>query len=581
MLKKPQTRMLKSSAILGLLLLCATFGLLLAQDKLSQGIEAYKAGKFDQAIQLLSEFISSNPNEPDAYFHLGNAYFKKGDWKQAVASYQKALENKPKDSELLFQLGMAYYNNKEQKPALEIFDRGLKLKKQPDRFHYGLALVQMAQKDFSSADLNLRKALLLESNSAEYHRALGDVNSARQVYGSAIEAYKKALELDSSMYETHYSLARAYFLEKNFNSAINSYKKVIKLKPDYSQAHLELANIYFLANKYADARLAYEEYLKFDSTNSLVFLNLGRIYYYFRQYSKAIENLNRSAKLNPKSYETHLFLGNSYLDSARLAQDTLERKTLYLLAQKEYSNYLKVLKDSKPDYQWTNKDAEFWLKNGIANFNVGDSSALIEAEKSLLKAIELDPNQTEAYSYLGNIYYKFQKFDEALVWFNKKVEKDPTNYNGYLNLAYCYMGLSQQDKALESFKKSLELKPDNKDVRHRLAYIYNDNLKNFSSAKEQYEEILKLDSADCGAKGFLGYSLLMLKRHSDAIPYLSSAVICAPKLAPQSNVQFHLWLAQAFALSGQKSKAKQWYNKVLLLDPRNADAKKGLELLEL
>lgn len=576
MLKKTLTKMLKSSAILGLLLLCATFGLLLAQDKLSQGIEAYNSGKYDQAIQLLSEFIASNPNEPDAYFHLGNAYFKKGDFKQAISSYLKALEKKPKDPELLFQLGMAHYNNKEYPMALDIFDRGLKLKKQPARFHYGLALVQMAQKDFSSADLNLRKALLLEPNSAEYHRALGDVNSARQVYGSAIEAYKKALEIDSSRYETHYSLARAYFLEKNFNSAINSYKKVIKLKPDYPQAHLELANIYFLANKHADARLAYEEYLKFDSTNSLVFLNLGRIYYHFRQYSKAIENLNRSAQLNPKSYETHLFLGNSYLDSARLAQDTLERKTLYLLAQKEYSNYLKVLKDSKPDYQWTNKDAEFWLKNGIANFNVGDSSALIEAEKSLLKAIELDPNQTEAYSYLGNIYYKFQKFDEALVWFNKKVEKDPTNYNGYLNLAYCYLGMNQQDKALESFKKSLELKPDNKDVRHRLAYIYIDQLKDFASAKEQYEQILKLDSTDCDAKGFLGFSLLMLKKSADAVPYLNSAVVCAPK-----NVQFHLWLAQAFALSGQKSKAKQWYNKVLLLDPRNADAKKGLELLEL
>src|SRR4030066_1680593 len=394
MLKKLLTKMLKCSAILVVFLLWATLGLLLAQDKLSQGIEAYKAGKFDQAIQLLSEFISSNPNEPDAYFYLGNAYFQKGDFKQAISSYLKALENNPKDPDLLFQLGLAYYNNKEHKSALEIFDRGLKQKKQPARFHYGLALVQMAQKDFSSAD---------------------------------------------------------------FNSAINSYKRVIKLKPDYPQAHLELANIYFLANKHADARLAYEEYLKFDSTNSLVFLNLGRIYYHFRQYSQAIENLNRSAKLSPQAYETHLFLGNSYLDSARLAQDTLERKTLYLLAQKEYSDYLKVLKDSKPDYQWTKKDAEFWLKNGIANFNVGASSALEEAQKSLRKTLELDPNQSEAFSYLGNIYYKFQKFDEALLWFNKKVEKDPTNYNGYLNLAYCYLGMNQQDKALENYKKSLEL----------------------------------------------------------------------------------------------------------------------------
>jgi len=115
MLKKLLTKMLKCSAILVVFLLWATLGLLLAQDKLSQGIEAYKAGKFDQAIQLLSEFISSNPNEPDAYFYLGNAYFQKGDFKQAISSYLKALENNPKDPDLLFQLGLAYYNNKEHK----------------------------------------------------------------------------------------------------------------------------------------------------------------------------------------------------------------------------------------------------------------------------------------------------------------------------------------------------------------------------------------------------------------------------------------------------------------------------------
>ena len=62
MLKKPLTKMLRNSTILVLLLLGATFGLLLAQDKLSQGIEAYNSGKYDQAIQLLTEFISTNPN---------------------------------------------------------------------------------------------------------------------------------------------------------------------------------------------------------------------------------------------------------------------------------------------------------------------------------------------------------------------------------------------------------------------------------------------------------------------------------------------------------------------------------------
>jgi tetratricopeptide (TPR) repeat protein len=46
-----------------------------------------------------------------------------------------------------------------------------------------------------------------------------------------------------------------------------------------------------------------------------------------REYDYAIENLARSAKLNPANYLTHYFLGSAY-----------EKKGLYLDAVSEYGN---------------------------------------------------------------------------------------------------------------------------------------------------------------------------------------------------------------------------------------------------
>ena len=42
---------------------------------------------------------------------------------------------------------------------------------------------------------------------------------------------------------------------------------------------------------------------------------------------------------------------------------------------------------------------------------------------------------------------------------------------------------------------------------------------------------------------------------------------------------FHLWLAQAFVFTNKNDDAIKEYKKVLQLDPKNADARKGLKLL--
>jgi len=63
---------------------------------LKAGIKAYESGDYDQAIQLINEYLKQKPRDEKAYFHLGNCYFKKGEWDPAIEQYQKALELKAK-----------------------------------------------------------------------------------------------------------------------------------------------------------------------------------------------------------------------------------------------------------------------------------------------------------------------------------------------------------------------------------------------------------------------------------------------------------------------------------------------------
>jgi tetratricopeptide (TPR) repeat protein len=72
----------------------------------------------------------------------------------------------------------------------------------------------------------------------------------------------------------------------------------------------------------------------------------------------------------------------------------------------------------------------------------------------------------------------------------------------------------------------------------------------------------------------MGVVLLLQKNWADAIPPL----VHANELEP-GNLQGHIWLAQAYSNSGQVNEAKTEFNRAIDIDPNNADAAKGLDLI--
>jgi len=558
-------RKVKFAGILALAVLVLA-GIVYSQDKLKAGIEAYKKGDYDQAIYLLNQHLSQIPYDYDGNFYLGHAYFQKKDWKEALRVYQKAYQKKAKP-EVLYQLGLTCMELGDLGQAAKYAEEGIKskgTKSEIGRMNYLLAKIQFQQKNYSEADKNLRMALAADPNNSSFYKLLGDVNYERNVPSLAISEYNQALKLDPSLAEElHYRLGRAYFLNRQFDEALAQYKLAIQQDSSFAEAYLGLGNLYYWGNKFSEALWAYEQYLRLKPGDPGVLLNLGRMYFLSRQYDQAIEKL--SSALSAKSDREGVYW---------LAQSYQETKK-YPEAERQYASYEKLILESEPGYIWTKSDAEFWFKRGVTNFYIGDSTSLDLSAKCFSKAVELDPGTGEAYSYLGLIYYRQKKLPEAIDFYKKKIALDSSSYNTYTNLAYAYIENKMSDSAIWALEKSVELKPDNLKALGQLAWINMAELRNFEKSGYYYEKILQADSTDCEARGYLGLSYLMQKKHAAAIPYLREAVKCKP-----DQEQFNLWLAQAFALTGQKENARQYYRRVLQINPNNKDAKDGLQILE-
>ena len=98
-------------------------------------------------------------------------------------------------------------------------------------------------------------------------------------------------------------------------------------------------------------------------------------------------------------------------------------------------------------------------------------SDLVNTEKKLKEAIQLDDKNDEAYFELGNLELFGKVFDEALVYYTKAISINPKNDMYYLSRGTAKMLLPDLT-AIEDFNKSIELNPKNELAYFCLGKIY-------------------------------------------------------------------------------------------------------------
>jgi TolB-like protein/Flp pilus assembly protein TadD len=185
--------------------------------------------------------------------------------------------------------------------------------------------------------------------------------------------------------------------------------------------------------------------------------------------------------------------------------------------------------------------------------------ALVDAFNCLEKAIELDPEFSDAHSYLS--YCLFSAFmmswpgvtgtlNQALASAQTAVSLDPNSAMAHTRLGWVLGFLKRFDDAIDSFETALSLEPD-------LAEVYSayGEVLNFAGDPEKAvqfcERALQLDPyAPITWKFHLGHSYYDLGRLEEAIQVIEEVVNVVPKFfIPR------LFLACAYVENGQVQKA--------------------------
>ena len=147
-----------------------------------------------------------------------------------------------------------------------------------------------------------------------------------------------------------------------------------------------------------------------------------------------------------------------------------------------------------------------------------------DAEKNYLRAIEIDPQNIQAYNNLGNLLADLERLDDAIDLYKKAIELDGGySADSYNNLGLAYIGMQRQQEAKQVFRDAAKANPFFADARLNLGTLLFQR-KEYAAAAREFQEALAIDPGVLKARNNLAFAMLALGRTAEAIPYLQEVV---------------------------------------------------------
>ena len=534
--------------------------------------------KFNASLNQLEEEVKKNPNDYNVYKRMGDYYYFLQNYKMAVIKYSDAIKVKTglgikgSDVELFFNRGDCYYKLREH--ILSNQDLEVVLESEPNHLlaNFYTGYNYQMTKNNEMAEKFYHKVIAIDPAYVTAYYNLGLLYKSMNLPDESEQAYLKCLALNPKDHEAYYNLALLCTSKNERERSIEYLLKSIEIQPTFLDAVIELALTYSDLQQYDNAISKLKDLLKQDPGNNRALKTLGYIYYIQKDYQEAVKFFYKAIAQGPNDYESPYYLGiisndlQKYADAVIYFEKALQLKPDHInsLLEKGYAH--RMLQQIESSLKAYNAVLALDPNNENALKNIATISKYAESENDLVKALELNPDDTNSLYNLGILANNKDKYPQAVEYFSRLLVLDPKNINGLIELAYANLGLNNEDKAIECYKKIVELDSENIIAYRALGKMYSAR-KEYELAEVCFIKISQLDPRDYDSFYRLGVMANNQNQFEKAAVYLGEAIKVKPDL-----VNGHIEKAFALSSLGRNEEAIACYNDILALDPENADA---------
>lgn len=527
----------------------------LAQS-VDQGKKFLYYERYKSANDVFDKILASNPNNIDAVYWKGQTLLSMKDSVAAGDLYSKALQTNGNAPLLLAGMGGVELRNHKTADAKQRFETALSLSKNKDvNVLNAVANANIDARDGDAAYAIEKLNLATQTknfNNPETYLLLGDAYRKQIDGGNAVQNYQKALTLDSKLAEAKYKIGRIYETQNNREFFLQAFEDAIALDPNYAPAYYELY-YYYATHDVNKAATYLDKYISVSDPGPEMEYAKADLLYVSSKFPEAKEKAlsiisSMGDKVNPRLYKMVAYVcdtlgdlacANQYITTYFQKQDTANilgadyverghikgKSTDSTVALSAFDDYkLGIMRDTLAE----NK-AKYAAEAGELAKKLNNKKAQAEVA-GILYATKKNPVNTDLYNW-GMANYQAGNFKTADSIFCGLYEsKYPNEIYGYL---WCARSKVAQD----------------------------DSVGSNGYAVEAYQKLAEVARAlDSTAK---------VAGSADSTKFKGQIINSYSQLAGYYN-----------NIKKDKDNAMVYLNKILEVDPGNADAQRFITILK-
>jgi tetratricopeptide (TPR) repeat protein len=216
------------------------------------------------------------------------------------------------------------------------------------------------------------------------------------------------------------------------------------------------------------------------------------------------------------------------------------------------------------------KNPDCWMAHGDLGLLLYNQGRMEEAMEHYHKAIQINPNYSDALNNLGNALAAKGRFDEAIENYRKAIQIKPNNSEALDNLGTALAAKGQSDEAIENFCKAIQIDPNNSEALDNLGVALAARGR-FDEAIKNYYKAIQIDPNNSEARYNLGNALAAKGRFDEAIENYRRAIQINPNDCEVLNN-----LGIALAAQGRFDEAIKNYHKAIQINPNFSEALNNL-----
>lgn len=402
----------------------------------------------------------------------------------------------------------------------------------------------------------------------DFESALSHYNSGD--YPRAAQELEALARQAPESFDVHELLGLVYSAQGKEAEASPHLEKAVHLKPNSASARCNLAVNLSKLGKGGQAEREFKKAIALEPHNLDANHDFGEFYVRAGNLGAAIPYLEEAERLHPASYENGYDLALAYEQTGRLTQ--ARREIQSLLAHKdsaELHNLLGEVEESSGNYVAAATEYEQAAHMDPSESNIFDWGSELLVHHTLDPAVEVFsqglgryPDSTRLAVGLGLAFFLRGNYDDSVRALLRAIDLTPSDSRAYSFLSKAYeMSPSQADEVVEHFQRFAELQPRNA----RALFYYGTSLwkgkrtESSGAQLEQVESLLKqsasLDPSFPDAHLQLGNLYSQQKKYAAAVPEYQVALKLEPNI-PDA----HYRLGQAYVHLGEKGLAEQEFH---------------------